>query len=204
MRTSTILTTTALLFTAGLAGFAGGPAACAAQTVADSKRERLLLSAAIKEVRRSPFHAGAAGEANAPRLSETDPIGTPRYQSQEAGSPEEVSFVGGPVLATFVLAEVSHFVGAYLLIGCAYGYVPSGCLVGPVGALAATALPAVISGVDPGRALVASTLGLAGGIGAFVAGMRVTEEIDNANPFLSALVSGLVHGAITTAVIRRL
>ncbi|MXW19074.1 MAG: hypothetical protein F4123_09195 [Gemmatimonadetes bacterium] len=204
MGTRTILTTTALLFPAGLAAFAGGPAACAAQTGADSKQERLLLSAAIEEVRRSPFHAGTAGETNELRLRETEPSGTGRYQPQEAGSPEEVPFVGGPVLFTYVLAEASHFVGAYLLLGCAFGQLPSGCLMAPVGALAAVALPAVASGVNPGKALVASALGLAGGIGAFVGGMLVTEEIDNANPFVAALVSGLVHAGITTAVIRRL
>ncbi|MYA65442.1 MAG: hypothetical protein F4139_03815 [Gemmatimonadetes bacterium] len=204
MRTRTILTTTALLFPAGLAAFAGGHAACAAQTEADSKRERLLLSAAIEEVRRSPLHAGTAAETDELRLSETEPFGTSRYQPQEAGSPEEVSFVGGPVVLTYVLAEASHVVGVFLLLECAFGQLPSGCLMAPVGALAAVALAAVASGANPGKALVASALGLAGGIGAFVGGMLVTEEIDNANPFVSALVSGLVHAGITTAVIRRL
>ena len=187
----------------GLAAIAGGPGDCAAQLRGDPDQKRLSLSTAIEEARRSPFHPGRGGEANELRLSETA-IGSAFWNHpQESGSQAEASFGGPAIGLTLVLAEASHLVGAYLLLGCAYGYVPAGCVLGPALALPVVALPAVASGVGVGDALIASTVGLAGGFVAFWAGMAVTESLHNANPFASALVSGLVHASITTVMLRR-
>lgn len=123
------------------------------------------------------------------------------YHSQESGAQE---FRGPAFGFTFILAEVSHLLGAYLLLGCAYGHIPYGCVLGPALTVPVVALPAAVSGVRVGKALVASTVGLAGGIGAFVAVAHITERINDANLLMSALASGLVHAGISTWLIRRL
>ena len=191
-----------LLLGTGLVAFAGGPGACEAQLGGDPDQERPALGAAIEEVRRSPFHAGARGQANAPRSIETG-IGATGHHQQESGLQDEASLPGPPFGITLLFAEASHFAAAYLLIGCAYGYIDYGCVLGPALTVPAVALPAGLSGIPVAKALVASTIGLAGGIGAFVATMVVTEGISNANPFVSGLVSGLVHAGISTVLIRR-
>ena len=152
MRTSTILTTAALLFPAGPAAFADGPAACAAQTGADSKRERLLLSAAIEEVRRSPFHAGAPavpprGVALA-RTATGDTFASLSLQTGSQEQPDDTAVPGFVVPLTFVASLASHFAfyygGNILLAGL------------PVPVVAG---PSALNGVHPGAALGASLLG---------------------------------------------
>ena len=193
---------TGLLLGTGLVAFAGGPGACQAQLRGDPDQERLALNAAIEEVRRSPFHAGARGQTNALRSIEMGIGGAGWYHPQESGSQEEASLPGPPLGITLLFAEASHLAAVYLLIGC-IGNTHYGCVLGPALTVPAVALPAGLSGVPVAKALVASTIGLAGGIGAFIATMVVTEEISNASPFLSGLVSGLVHAGISTVLIRR-
>lgn len=204
MRTRTILTTTALLFPAGLAVFAGGPAACAAQTEADSQRERLLLSAAIEEVRRSPFHAGATADAT--WKVQAIVLGTDMTASFPLSQPEpegEHPMDGYSFATTIVLAELSHLAAAYLFWGCGFGALPgAACFLGPILPLPVVALPAMASGVAPGKALGASGIGLLGGAAAYLLTGYITEQLSNIRVFSSALVSGLVHAVITPVLVR--
>ena len=195
---------TGLLVGAGLVVFAGGPGESVAQTRAETERERLSLSAAIEEARRSPFHAGAA-EA---KLGEG-----PTKDARAAGTatshrplpePLKDAFVAPPFGLTLVLAELSHLATTALLLFClADGSPSSACLLIPAIPLPVVALPAKSAGLDWGKALGTSAIGWAGGVGAFVAAMRVTENIDDANPIVAGAVSGLVHAAITTILVRR-
>lgn len=203
MRTRRSPRTTVLMLAGGLTAFAGQGTECTAQTGAESEQERLSLSASIEEARRSPFHAGSGGATGEASFSDMGFAGPAWYHPQDPGSQGEALFHGPPVAFTFVLAGVSHFVGVYLLLGCGYGYNSHGCVLGPALTVPAVALPAAASGVGVGRALVASTFGLAGGFGAFVAAAHITEAIDNANLLISALASSLVHAGMTTAILRR-
>ena len=196
---------TGLLVGAGLVVFAGRPGESVAQTRAETERERLSLSAAIEEARRSPFYAWAA-EA---KLGEG-----PTKDARAAGTatshrplpePLKDAFVAPPFGLTLVLAELSHLATTALLFLCfADGSPSSACLlILPAIPLPVVALPAKSAGLDWGKALGTSAIGWAGGVGAFVAAMRVTENIDDANPFVAGAVSGLVHAAITTILVRR-
>ena len=193
-----------LLLGTGLVAFAGGPGACEAQLRGDPDQERPALSAAIDEVRRSPFHAGARGQTNALRSIEMGIGGAGWYHPQESGSQEEPSLPEPPFGLTLVLAQVSHLAAAYLLLGCGYGYNSNGCVLGPALTVPAVALPAGLSGVPFETAFIASAAGLVGGIGAFMTTMAVTEKVDDANPLVSGFISGLVHAGIATALFRRL
>ena len=201
MRNRSALTITVLMLSTGLSASAGTYTDCAAQNAAVPGTERVSLNAAIEEAKRSPFHTGAQGQANAVRSIETGIVGATWHHPQESGLQEE-SLPGPPFVLTLVFAEASHFAAVYLLLGC-FGDTSYGCVLGPALTVPAVALPAGLSGVPVAKALVASTIGLAGGIGAFVTTMAVTEGINNANPFVSALVSGLVHAGISTALFRR-
>lgn len=203
MRNRSALTITALMLSTGLSAAAGAYTDCAAQNAAVPGTERLSLNAAIEEAKRSPFHAGARGQTNALRSIEMGIGGAGWYHRQESGLQEEASLPGPPFVLTLVFAEASHFAAVYLLLVC-IDDTHYGCVLGPALTVPAVALPAGLSGVPVAKALVASTIGLAGGIGAFVATMLVTEGISNANPLASALVSGLVHAGISTALFRRL
>lgn len=198
MRNGVLRNATLLLFAVGLPALADGHAECAAQIAAGLEQANLSLSADIEEVLRSPFHARAASKAVEQYLSEAG-SGSSRYHQHASGWPERASLHGAAVGFTFILAGASHLVGAYLLRKCGLGYTEYGCVLGPALTVPAVALPAVLNGVPPGTALVASTLGLAGGAGAFVMAMTVTRH-----HVASAVLSGLVHAAIATAAIRRL
>ena len=193
---------TLLLSTAGLGTLAGGSAECAAQTRADSTREGLSLGAAIAEARRSPFHSGARGGGPG-HGQEAGVVGTAaayRHLSLpgEAEPGRRVSFG-----LTLTIAELSHLVGAYMFLSCGYGRAPAAfCFLGPLLPLPVVALPATTSGVDAGSALEASVVGWLGGAAAFMVTGYITEQISNVNFFASALVSGLVHAGITTAMVR--
>lgn len=202
MRTSSILTTTALLFTAGLAAFAGEPAACAAQTETESKREGLSLRAAIEEARRSAFHAGTSGSLH--RNGQVAGIVGTGADHPAASVRQEEHPVGRATIATtLVLAELCHLAAVYLFYRCALGdRGDAGCLLGPFLPLPVVALPAAVSGVDMNTALGASAIGWLGGGAAFwLIGLLAGADSDEALLGLS-LVSGLVHGGLTVAIIR--
>ena len=137
---------TGLLVGAGLVVFAGGPGESVAQTRAETERERLSLSAAIEEARRSPFHAGAA-EA---KLGEG-----PTKDARAAGTatshrplpePLKDAFVAPPFGLTLVLAELSHLATTALLFLCfADGSPSSACL------LILPAIPLPVSPCPPSR-----------------------------------------------------
>lgn len=194
--------TTALLSLAGLTAFAGGHAEGAAQTVAKSEPERLSLSAAIEEARRSAFHAGTSGSQH--RNGQVAGIVGTAADYARASVRQEEHRVGGAIIArTLVLAELSHLAAVYLFYGCAVGdHGAAGCLLGPLLPLPAVALPAAVSGVDINTALGASAIGwLAGGAAFWLIGLAAGADSDEALLGLS-LVSGLVHGGIMTAIIR--
>lgn len=194
MRTSTILTTAALLFPAALAAFAGGPAACAAQTEADSKRERLHLSAAIEEARRSPFHTGAeVGESvEAHRARTGIAFALEPSVLQLAPSDEDSPSRWSHVPATLVVAGLSHYTAA---LGCVFGGA-GGCILLPIAALVATPVPALLAGADSRRAFGASTAGLLLGAAAFVGAIMVAE-----NFYVAIAASSLVHAGFMTAAL---
>lgn len=200
MRTGSMGKTTLLLFAGGLGTLAGGPAECAAQTGTESGRERLSLGAAIAEARRGPFYAGTAGGTGTLDLSHTGTGGASWYYPQE-----EAAFRGPAVGATFIVAEASHLLAALGLWYCVESGASSiACLLPGALALPAVALPAAMSGVSVGKAVFASTAGLAGGIGAFALTMMGTDAMFNDPSFIaSGVVSGLVHAGITTAIARR-
>ena len=203
MRKRTSWKATGSLVGAGLMAFAGGPGESVAQTRADSNQERLSLSAAIEEARRSPFYAWAAETES--REGPTTGALTDAMAASHLLLPQPMKdpFVAPPFGITLALAELSHLGATALLLMCAYanGFESdSVCLLIPAITIPVVALPARGAGVDWGRALGASAIGLAGGVGAFVATIAVTE---NANPIVAGAVSGLVHAAITTIMVRQ-
>ena len=195
---------TLLLFVVGLPMSAVGHAECAAQATAESEREGLSLSAAIEEARRSPFHAGATAAAT--WKAQAIVMGTDMTASFPQSQPEpegEHPMNGFGFATTIVLAELSHLAAAYLFWGCGFGALPvAACLLGPILPLPVVALPAMASGVAPGKALGASGIGLLGGAAAYLLTGYITEQLSNISIFGSALVSGLVHAVITPALLR--
>jgi len=205
MRTRTLRRTTLLLFAVALPAAAVGQAECAAQTAAESGREGLSLSAAIEEVRRSPFHAGTSGSQH--RNGQVAGIvGTVADYSCAPVRQEEHRVGRATIATTLVLAELSHLAAVYLFYGCALSdrgdSGNAGCLLGPFLPLPAVALPAAVSGVDMNTALGASAIGWLGGVAAFLLiGGAAGAGSDEALLGLS-LLSGLVHGGIVIAIIR--
>lgn len=205
MRTRSMGKATLLFLAAGLGTLAGGPAECAAQTGTESGPERPSLGAAIAEARRSPFHAGTAGGTGTLDLSHRGTGGASWYYPQELEPQEEAAFRGPAVGATFIVAEASHLLAALGLWYCVESGASSiACFLPASLALPAVALPAAKSGVSVGKAVFASTVGLAGGIGAFALTMMGTDAMFNDPSFIaSGVVSGLVHAGITTMIARR-
>lgn len=167
---------------------------------AEPDQKRLALSAAIAEAKRSPFHVGAFREAGI--------AGASRYRPQESEPQEEISFDGPAVGATFVVAGVSHLISAFVLWHCLDDRsVPhgSGCYLPPLISLLAVTIPAGASGVGFGKALLASTVGVAGGIGALIGTLALSSQISSGVPgFIAAgVMGGLVHGGITVGILRR-
>lgn len=204
MRTRTLGKAMLLLFAAGLPAFPSGRSECSAQTGADPERERLSLSAAIAEARRSPFHAGArgAGVWNEPS-KDMGTVGAAASYPTQSGPQDQHPMNGFSFATTIVLAELSHLTAAVLFWGCGFGeFPPVACFLGPILPLPVVALPAAASGVDLGRALGASGIGLLGGAAAYLVTGYITEQISNIRIFSSALVSGLVHAVITPALLR--
>lgn len=204
MRTRTLGKALLLLFAAGLPAFAGGHAECAAQTGADPEQERLSLSVVIEEARRSPFHAGAKGaDVWTGQLGSLGTGGATASYPAQSGPQDQHPMNGFSFATTIVLAELSHLTAAVLFWGCGFGeFPPVACFLGPILPLPVVALPAAASGVDLGRALGASGIGLLGGAAAYLVTGYITEQISNIRIFSSALVSGLVHAVITPALLR--
>lgn len=106
---------TLLLCTVGVGTLVGGPVECAAQTGVDPVRERMSLGAAMAEARRSPFHAGATGARHwNGRTNEAGVIDTAALYPYQTAPQAERPMSGPAIAATFVLAELSHFVLGYL------------------------------------------------------------------------------------------
>ena len=188
-----------LLLGTGLLAFAGGPGACEAQLGTDPDQKRLALSAAIEEALRSPFHAGAT--VAAPWRARAEDSGTGETGSFHLSHPEQEAehpMNAFGFVATVVLAELSHFAVVYSAYGCR----SDTCYLLPILPLPVVALPAMASGVAPGRALGASGIGLLGGAAAYLLSGYITEQVSNFSIFGSALVSGLVHAVITVALVR--
>ena len=191
---------TLLLCSVGVGTLVGGPAECRAQAGADPVRERMSLGAAMAEARRSPFHAGATGARHwNGRANEAGVVGTATPRPYQTAPGEEHPMSGGAIAATFVLAELSHFVlGLFLAFGCDYDVDPEAfCFLGAVLPLPVVAIPAAVGGVGARRAVGASAGGWLGGLAAFLLTAHATD-----NFFITALVSGLVHAGITTAILR--
>ena len=197
---------TGLLVGAGLVVFAGGPGESVAQTRAETERERLSLSAAIEEARRSPFYTGTTGtETWKGRAHDTGTDGTATTRLFQPGLQEKHPMSAPSFVSTLVLAELSHLAAAYLFWSCALderSRSAAGCFLGPVLPLPVVALPALLSGADPGRTLAASGIGLLGGAATYLLSLIITEQISNASIFGSALPSGLAHAVITAALLR--
>lgn len=189
---------------AGLLAFAGGPGDCAAQT-RSGNQERLSLSAAIEEARRSPFHAVAV-------------TGSPQLSARRSGvdgatapgplwpGPQEESDDAPIVALTFVAAGASHLAATFMFWNCAFNDRASGagCMLAPMVPLIAVPLPALLAGAGSGRALGSSLVGLALGGVAYVAAMVVTEGLlSNVSLLAATAASSLVHAGVVSAMVRQ-
>ena len=203
MRTRTLFRTTVLLFSAGLAGFTSEHAECAAQTREDPARERLSLSAAIEEARRSPFYACTDG--NGFREAQVS-------QRWIDGAAASLSFPPEPqgrplgarsVALTFLAAGASHVAAMYLFFRCGFGQgSAAGCMLGPLVPLPVVAAPLWLAGVKPDRALGVSAIGLLGGAAGFILGGIASDYIGIGNIGLAITASSVVHASIATAMVR--
>lgn len=198
MKIMTLCLATVLVPGTALAGWS---AECAAQA---GSEEQVSLSAAVEEVRRSPFHAApvvAPGAARMVQSGSNDPASMP-----DQLRPGETHLHPGVTALTFVTAGVSHVAATYLFWSCALddrpGTSPAGCVLAPFVPLAAVATPAVLSGAGLGKSLGASAAGLGGGTLAYLAALMVTEQIDNSNPLVASIASGAVHGFIVNRLLR--
>ncbi|MYA65443.1 MAG: hypothetical protein F4139_03810 [Gemmatimonadetes bacterium] len=191
MRKRIVCRVTGLLLATGLVVFAGGPGECGAQVRPAPDQKRLASSAAIEEMRRSPFHAGVeAGEAvEAHRVRTGIGIALAPSVLQLAQSAGDPPSRWSHVPATLVVAGLSHYAAA---LGCAFGG-PAGCIMMFV-PLVVTPIPALLAGAHLDRAFGASmaglVLGAAAGWGAFV----LTGGIH-----VAIAASTLVHTGMTTA-----
>ncbi len=70
------------------------------------------------------------------------------------------------------------------------------CFWAPVVPLVAVTAPAALHGAGLGKSVGASAAGLAASSGAYLLGLIVTEQIDNANPLVAGFASSAVHAAI--------
>ena len=196
MGTGSMGSATLLFCAAGLGTVAGGPVECRAQTGADPVRERMSLGAAMAEARRSPFHAGATGARHwNGRANEAGVVGTAALYPYQTAPGEEHPLGGASIAATFVLAELSHLAVGFLVAVCQSG--ATACYVGTFLPLPVVALPAALTEIGTGRALLASGGGWLGGAAAFLMTADATG-----NPYAAGLVSGLVHAGLTTAILR--
>lgn len=198
MKIRTLCLATVLVPGTALAGWS---AECAAQA---GSEEQVSLSAAVEEVRRSPFHAVpvvAPGAARMVQSGSNDPASMPD-QLRPAGAHLDP----GVTALTFVTAGVSHVAAAYLFWSCALDTSASasstGCVLAPFVPLLAVAAPPALSGAGVGKSLGASASGLVGSALAYVATLMVTEQIDNANPLVASVVSGAVHGFVVSQILR--
>ena len=187
-----------LLVWAGFAGFAGRGAVCAAQTRTESKPERLSLSAAIEEARRSPFHAvaGVARWESLLRDSAIDGAQTPtRPRAEPQLAPVDKGVPALVVPLALVAGWLSHFAAAQLAENCGYR---ARCLCWFLMPLPAVAAPVALAGADVGRALGASAGGLAMGAAVFMlAALAGAEDL----PLLT-LASGVTHALIVIGGVR--
>ena len=203
MRTRTLFRTTVLLFSAGLAGFTSEHAECAAQTREDPARERLSLSAAIEEARRSPFYAWADGNGfREAQVSQRWIDGAAASHPFPPGPQERI--LNPPTVAFTILgAGISHLVAMYLFFRCGFGQgSAAGCMLGPLVPLPVVAAPLWLAGVEPDRALGVSAIGLLGGAAGFILGGLASKAI-GINPYALALTaSSMVHSGIVLAMVR--
>ena len=186
---------TALLLSTGLA-FAGGPGECAAQTGADSVRERLSLGAAIAEARRSPFYAGAT---TVPRYSGSREMrardGRSAAHRYGSGTRQESHGDNRPGLAIpLILATgwASHWATVGLLGDCLEVRYHPGCLLFSVLPMPAVAAAATLTGADWRRALGASAGGLAMGTAIYLVARLAGAD----NGPLLTLATGMVHAVL--------
>ena len=147
---------TGLVVGAGLMAFAGGPGESVAQTRAEWDQVRLSLSAAIEEVRRSPFHAGTTGaESWKGQANDTETDGTAASHLFQPG-PQEGPSSARTVTLTFLAAGVSHVAAWYLFFRCGFdesnNASDAGCILGPLVPLPVAAAPVWLAGVSPDRA----------------------------------------------------
>ena len=203
MRTRTLFRATVLLFSAGLAGFTGEHALCAAQTREDPARERLSLSAAIEEARRSPFYAWADGNG----LREA-PVSQRWIDGATASHPFPPEPQGGtlnpPTVAFTILgAGISHVAAMYLFFRCGFGPgSAAGCVLGPLVPLPVVAAPLWLAGIEPDRALGVSAIGLLGGAAGFILGGLASDAIGIHPCALALTASSMVHSGIVLAMVR--
>ena len=181
---------------------AGSPAECAART--GSQQQGISLSAAIGEARRSPFHAvsGSSARGEAP-LSEVG-IDATTVSHAFQSAPQAKNLTQPVVTFTFIASVVSHLAGSYLLFYCldddSYRSSIAGCIVGPIIPWPAVAAPSAGTELGAGKAFKASAFGLLGGAAMFSVTMLASDSINNIG---AALISGVVHFLVATAVLRR-
>ena len=197
---------TGLVVGAGLMAFAGGPGESVAQTRAEWDQVRLSLSAAIEEVRRSPFHAGTTGaETWKGQANDTETDGTAASHLFQPG-PQEGPSSARTVTLTFLAAGVSHAAAWYLFFRCGFdesnNASDAGCILGPLVPLPVVAAPVWLAGVSPDRALGVSAIGLLGGAAGFVVGSLLSSAISIDHPSLAIAASSLVHASIVIAMVR--
>ena len=183
------------LFPAGPA-LAGGPVECAAQTGADSVRERLTLGAAIEEARRSPFHAGTTAvprDSGSREMRARD--GRSPAHRYGSGTRQESHGDNRPGLAIpLILATgwASHWAAAGLRGGCLEGRYHPGCLLFTILPMPAVAAAATLTGADWRRALGASAGGLAMGTAIYLVARLAGAD----NVPLLTLATGVVHAVL--------
>lgn len=187
--------------TASVAALAGAPAECAAQP--GFREHEPSLSAAIEEVRQSPFHAVAGSGHREPLLSRGVIASTPAPRVLQT-APKDEDFTKPVGAFTFIASAVSHLAGSYLLFYClddqSYKSSKAGCIIGPVIPFPAVAAPAAGSKLGPRKAFTASAFGWLGGAAAFSLTTLASDRINNIG---AALISGAVHAIVTIAVLRR-
>lgn len=185
-----------------LAGLPPSPVGASAQR--DSQRKSPSLSAAIEEVRRSPFHGrdrvrrsldGAREHGTDPAVPFLRHVGAHPVAARETGEDTRTAaqplffwtmlgVAAGDLLVFLFPAEITVWNIVYLTLGVSV----------PV-----TTLSLALAGVSPGWAVAASSLGFAAGLGAGVATLKVLED----PLYYAALVPGaLAYYGVRLAVTR--
>ena len=190
-----------LLATLAATGASAVPASSVAAAQAIAEQEGRSLSAALEEVRRSPFHARRAApstEALGPHARPGDPIAAVGRSAALAGASADDTAVepanlSKVFLASWGAAGLSQYLGLGLAFSAPW---PPYIAMGGAAAIVLPALGAGFAGAPGGAALEGSLVGLAAGIGTGVAVSHMVGEHHKWVTFLAA--SSLAQAGIIT------